>query len=119
MSKVTGRDKRVADWLETIGIDPKVTRRVVIDIPCNGAVVMYVERFGDSSMFEVEPPPDLITAIIVGQVGTDFEEAVRLINELKSDEQQVKGAKEPTPEWLAEYQAKQQEAIGKWEHSDD
>ena len=117
MSKITGRDRRVADWLEKIGIDPKVTRRVVIDISVDSPVWVYIEQFGDSRMFEVEPPPELITAITVGQVGTDFEEAVRLINEL--NEQQVKGAKEPTPEWLAGYKDKQQVAIQKWEHSDD
>ena len=138
MSKITGRDKRVADWLEKIGIDPKMTRRVVIDIPANGAVWVYIERFGDSSIFEVEPPPELTTAIRVeshpepveGPPQADFEEALKIIKGLKVSEQQVipvtkgrdpvgvKGAEEPPPEWLEEFEAKQQAAIRKWEHPD-
>ena len=71
MSKITGRNKAVADWLAKIGIDPISTRRVVIDIPCNGAVVIYIEAYGDSRMFEVEPLPELNTAIRVTSEETE------------------------------------------------
>ncbi len=125
MSKLTGRDKRVAEWLEKIGIDPKTTRRVVIDIPSNGAVWMYIERYGDSTMFEIEPPPELTTAIHVVPSQSNFEEAIKIIKGLKVSEQPIIPIKrlnkeqEPTPEWLAEFEARQQAAINKWEHSDD
>ena len=145
MAKITGRDKRVAEWLEKIGIDPKNTRRVVIDIPCDGPIWIYIEQFGDSAMFEVEPPPELTTAIKVVPSQTNFEEAIKIIKGLKSSEQQIipsdweairnysgqnlkisdesiknlTSEQEPTPEWLAEFEAKQQAAISKWEHPDD
>jgi len=123
MSKITGRDKRVADWLEKIGIDPKMTRRVVIDIPCDGAVWVYIERFGDSQMFEIEPPPELAKGIKIVTPQADFEEAIRIIKGLKTGEQPIISSdygpdwrEEPTPEWLAEFETRQQAAIQKWEH---
>ena len=122
MTKITGRDKRVADWLEKIGIVPNMTSRVVIDIPANGAVRVYIEQFGDSSMFEVEPPPELTTAIKIKQEESDIEEAVQLLKDLNTRNpvpSKVKGADEPTPEWLAEFEAKQRAAIQKWERPGD
>ena len=160
MAKITGRDKRVADWLEKIGIDPKITRRVVIDIPSDGIVWVYIERYGDSQIFEVEPPPELTTAIHLVPPQEDFEEAIKIIKGLKASEQpiipcpidpppheptpdeaekaieytallpkgyrqeglpikKIEKEQEPTPEWLAEFEAKQQAAISKWEHPDD
>ena len=94
MSKMTGKQKVIAEWLEKIGIDPNSARRVVIDIPCDGAVVVYIEAYGDSSIFEVEPPPELRTAIRVTQDETELiepkwsedeiEEAKRIIDSIKA-----------------------------------
>lgn len=57
------------DWLIKIGVDPSTSRRVVIDIPHDGAVMIYVERFGDTRMLEIEPPSKLTTAIKITQEG--------------------------------------------------
>ena len=65
MSKITGQNKAVTEWLQKIGIDTKLARRVIIDIPCNGPIEIYIESYGDSSIFEIEPPPELKTAIRV------------------------------------------------------
>lgn len=155
MAKIIGRDKRIADWLEKIGIDPKTARRVVIDISVDSPVYLYIERYGDSTMFEVEPPPELTTAIHLVPPQDDFEEAIKIIKGLKASEQPIldeqplpswkaaqkewraiqacmpikqgddppitklKREDKPTPEWLAEFEAKQQENIKKWEHLDD
>ncbi len=130
MTKISGRDKRVADWLEKIGIDPKMTRRVIIDIPCDGAVWVYIEQFGDSRIFEVEPPPELTTAIRVEPPQDDFEEAIKIAKGLKlypddaikvEDDPPIYKLEKndkPTPEWLAEFEAKKV-AIEKWERPDD
>ena len=138
MSKITGRDKRVAEWLWKIGINPTDTRRVVIDIPCDGPVYMYIERFGNSRIFEVEPPPELTTAIRLVPPQDDFEEAIKIIKGLKVGEQPIISSDEgtdwkeepetiqnlkkedtPTPEWLEEFRAKQRAAIQKWEFPND
>ncbi len=86
MAKITGRDKRVAEWLEKIGIDTKMTRRVVIDIPANGIIQIYLEQYGDSSIFEIEPPPELATAIRVEPAKDSLEEALQIIKEINRDE---------------------------------
>ena len=123
MSKITGRDRRVADWLEKIGIDPKATRRVVIDISVDSPIWVYIEQFGDSRMFEVEPPPELTTAIRVQSPQADFEEAIKLIKGLKVSEQPIlpippgfsDNVLEPTdydPDKLKEY-------IKQWKNPDD
>ena len=46
-------------WLRKIGVDLTDVSRVVIDIRCDKPVAVYVQRFGDADMFEVEPPSDL------------------------------------------------------------
>ena len=133
MAKITGRDKRVANWLEKIGIDPKTARRVVVDISADSAVYIYIERYGDSKMFEVEPPPELTTAIKLVPPQDDFEEAMKIIKGLKVNDQTIipqkqgddppvlklKREDKPTPEWLEEFGAKQRESIKKWERPDD
>lgn len=59
MTRVTGRSKKVTEWLEVMGVDVKNTRRVIIDIPYDGAVIVYLEQLGNLAMFEISPPPDL------------------------------------------------------------
>ena len=131
MAKITGRDKRVAEWLEKIGIDPKMTRRVVIDISANSAVYIYIEQYGDSRIFEIEPPPELTTAIHLVPPQPDFKEVNKTINGLRVNGQPIipsdgirpihnlKKEEEPTTKWIDEFVAKQQSAIKKWEHPDD
>ena len=60
---IAPHSKELWDWLRLIGIDTATTRRVVIDIPSNGAVTIYIEKFGTRAMLSVEPPPELGTAI--------------------------------------------------------
>jgi hypothetical protein len=57
--KILGKDKKIAAWLESLGIEAKATRRVIIDIPYDGAVPIYLEQYADESMFEIGPPDDL------------------------------------------------------------
>ena len=50
MAKISGRNKGLADWLAKLGVDINTTRRVVIDIPTDGVVVIYTERYSTTDM---------------------------------------------------------------------
>jgi hypothetical protein len=50
------------DWIKKAGIVPELARRVVIDIPRNGPVLIYVELYGSAELLKVEPPPELLGA---------------------------------------------------------
>ena len=51
MAKLTGQD--VGNRLVDAGVIPPGTRRVIIDIPANGMVVMYLEKFTDNAHFDI------------------------------------------------------------------
>lgn len=54
------------DWLVKAGVlrPEEKTRRVIIDVPYDGPVKIYIEDFADSSMLTLFPP-DMSEAVIV------------------------------------------------------
>lgn len=63
-------------WLESFGIVPKNTRRVVIDAAHDRAVMIYIEAYGTSEMIEAEPPPELRTNVTILRDSPRKQEAV-------------------------------------------
>lgn len=55
-TRVTGHDPVMVALIRRLGFDPKVTRRVIIDIPAGELVTCYVEAFGDGMAFDIVPP---------------------------------------------------------------
>jgi hypothetical protein len=57
MAVTCPNSKELADWLDTAGIVIKGQHasRVILDIGVGRPVKVYVEQFGDSRIFEVEP----------------------------------------------------------------
>lgn len=51
-----GSSPEVVDFVRRLGLDPSLTRRVIIDIPAYGLVKVYVEQNGAMEAFEVRPP---------------------------------------------------------------
>lgn len=43
----------VNDFIRKLGFDPKITRRVIVDIPAHGIVQVYVEAFGAAAAFDI------------------------------------------------------------------
>jgi len=56
---------RFIEWLETAGIIPHKTHRVVIDAQAQDVVMIYVEMFGGSKMLEVTPAAAGLAGAIV------------------------------------------------------
>jgi hypothetical protein len=54
----------VVDWLKQAGIELPMLTGVIIDIPLEGAVTIYLTGYADEKMFQVQPP-DLSGAQIV------------------------------------------------------
>ena len=55
----TGASPACLRWLRRIGVDPTDACRVIIDIRCDAPVAVYIQRYADTDLFEVEPPGDL------------------------------------------------------------
>jgi hypothetical protein len=51
-----GRGPEISEFIRRLGLDPTLTKRVIVDIPCDDVVKVYVEGFGDCHAFEIEPP---------------------------------------------------------------
>lgn len=43
----------VTEWVKA-GLIPAMTRRIIIDIPFDGCVTMYVEALTDTRMFDID-----------------------------------------------------------------
>jgi hypothetical protein len=69
MNKVAA-SRELGRKLIEAGIVPKDTRRVVIDIPCDGAVVLYVECLGDQRLLELGTD-DFKNAVVIRSVAMD------------------------------------------------
>lgn len=39
---------------EALGLDPDMTKRIVLDVPSGGPVVAYVEQYASSMVFEID-----------------------------------------------------------------
>ena len=65
MAHIIGRYKPLMDWLRLLGVQPEHASRVIIDIPCNGLVTVYVTGAADSAAFDVQPPPEILEARVV------------------------------------------------------
>ena len=52
MSIIDG--KSLGRMLLDAGIIPPDCRRVIIDVPCEGVVVMYIEQFGDDRLLDID-----------------------------------------------------------------
>jgi hypothetical protein len=57
--------KAYLDWLKGFGIIPEESRRVVIDIVADEAIIIYVEKYGTKKLLAVEPPPELFAATVI------------------------------------------------------
>ncbi len=109
MAKPKIHGKAFLEWLKSFEIVPGNTYRVVIEASYDSLVIIYAEMYGTKAMIEVEPPPELTMAIKVTQ---PCEPGVPPVRKLKREDQ-------PSPEWLAEFEARQQASIKKWEHPND
>lgn len=58
MSKQILADELVKSWAEALGVDipGDHVRRIVIDAEHGCPVMIYVERYGDERLLEIEPP---------------------------------------------------------------
>lgn len=56
--------KPLMEWIEKLGLNPKLTRRIVIDIPHEGVATIYAELFMSSEVLELELPPEIMGAKI-------------------------------------------------------
>lgn len=49
-------------WLERAGLDLSMAQRVVIDIPCDDAVRIYIQQVATERLLEGNPPAELALA---------------------------------------------------------
>lgn len=42
--------------IERLGLDKQKVRRLVIDCPCDGPILIYVELYGTTEVLDIEPP---------------------------------------------------------------
>ena len=54
----------VVAWLRALGVDPDMTRRVIIDIETGNAIRVYVTAWADLEAFEVALPDGLEMEIV-------------------------------------------------------
>ncbi len=50
---------------EKLGLEPKNVNRIIIDIPSDGLVTVYVKQFGTEALLDIEPPSAEFAKIIV------------------------------------------------------
>ena len=55
----TGTSPECLRWLRRLGLDTTDAKRIIIDIEAGKPVSVYVQRFGQEDLFELEPPGDL------------------------------------------------------------
>lgn len=55
----------VTEFIKRLGVDPSMTRRVVIDIPMDGPVVAYVEMYASRGALEIITHADLAPEVKV------------------------------------------------------
>ncbi len=46
-------DERLTAFVKALGLQPSLVRRVIIDIPLDDAVKVYVEGYADDAAFEM------------------------------------------------------------------
>ena len=54
MTIATGNS--IQDFVKSLGLDPSKTRHIVIDIPANGVVMVYVSMYAQKEDLEVITP---------------------------------------------------------------
>lgn len=74
---VIGMDKIVRQWVEDSGIAAGNWTRVIIDIPVDDVVKVYIEQYGEAGMFKIEPP-SLSDAKITVAESPDADEVANL-----------------------------------------
>lgn len=52
-------------WLRAMGVDTSMSRRVVIDIDIESAVIIYVEQYANKAMMDALPDPKTLNPKIV------------------------------------------------------
>ena len=69
----TGSDQRIWKWLESIGVfgDASNTQRVIIDIPVDDVVRVYVTKCADERMFDLSFPDGIAEIVTVPKPETD------------------------------------------------
>ena len=55
----TGASPACIRWLRRLGIETTDAKRIIIDIQPGKPVTVYVQRFAQQDLFEMEPPTDL------------------------------------------------------------
>jgi hypothetical protein len=64
MATIVDPGADIADWLKRAGIKVPCLSHVIIDIPVDGAVRVYIDSYGEERLFQVKPP-DLSSAEII------------------------------------------------------
>lgn len=54
---VLGHHETLVEFIRKLGLDPDLTRRVIVDIPCDNVVKVYVEGYADKAAFQIDPSP--------------------------------------------------------------
>lgn len=50
-----GAGPEISEFIRRLGFDPSLTRRVIVDIPADDVVKVYVEAYGDVDAFKIDP----------------------------------------------------------------
>lgn len=50
------RTPEVLDFIRGLGLDPSLTRHIIVDIPVDGAITVYVEQNAAIEAFRVKQP---------------------------------------------------------------
>jgi hypothetical protein len=54
MAFIVGFDEQITEWLRSLGVaDPEMTQRVIIDVPIDDVVRVYITRPADSHGFDL------------------------------------------------------------------
>ena len=59
-------NKLLEQLCNKIDIDPKTVRRVVLDVPYNNVITVYIEKLGTSKLLEIDMQSDGIKIKEVG-----------------------------------------------------
>lgn len=63
-SAFMGNGPEISEFMRKLGLDPTLTKRVIIDINAEDVVRVYVEGYADSRAFGIDPPTPVSKARI-------------------------------------------------------
>lgn len=62
---VIGPSEELKEFIRKLGLDPKLTKRIVIDIPASGVARVYVEGYLSSAAIAIDLPPEILQAQVM------------------------------------------------------